>query len=465
MNFYLRNKLIITDYTKEMLEYCNENLSFDNPDYIKKEAMGKWTGNTPRKMVLFEQRPDTLILPFGVAMQVYKTFKDKISFIKPIFATIREREYKSSIKTYEYQEKGIQAILRHKNGILVAPCGSGKTQMGLEAIARIGGKALWITHTKDLLNQSLERARGLFDIRPTEFGTITDGKINIGNTITFSTVQTLANIDLKEKELMDEWDVIVVDECHKAVGSPTQMMMFYKVLSQLSARYKIGLTATPYRADGLQKCMFAILGDIVYEVPKSAVKDTTCKVKVEFVDTEFAPDIDVITAGDGTLVYASLVDSIIKDQKRNEKIIQRIQGIDGATMLLSDRIEHLNLLYNALPDADKAKCVVISGQGQTKKAKDERKKALKMLDKGEITYIFATYKLAKEGLDVPNLRYVVFATPQKDKTTVIQSAGRVGRKAEGKEFGTVIDFCDNFGMLRGYERKRKGYYKALGYNF
>lgn len=465
MNFYLRNKLIITDYTKEMLEYCNQHLSFDNPDYIKKEAMGKWTGNTPRKMVLFEQRPDTLILPFGVAMQVYKAFKDKISFIKPIFATIREREYKSSIKTYEYQERGIQAILRHKNGILVAPCGSGKTQMGLEAIARIGGKALWITHTKDLLNQSLERARGLFDIKPNEFGTITDGKINIGNTITFSTVQTLANIDLKEKELIDEWDIIVVDECHKAVGSPTQMMMFYKVLSQLAARYKIGLTATPYRADGLQKCMFAILGDIVYEVPKSAVKDTTCKVKVEFVDTEFAPDIDVITAGDGTLVYASLVDNIIKDQKRNEKIIERIQGIDGATMLLSDRIEHLNLLYNALPDADKAKCVVISGQGQTKKAKDERKKALKMLDKGEIKYIFATYKLAKEGLDVPNLRYVVFATPQKDKTTVIQSAGRVGRKAEDKEFGTVIDFCDNFGMLRGYEKKRKGYYKSLGYEF
>ena len=465
MNFYLRNKLIITDYTKEMLDFCNQHLSFDNPDYIKKEAMGKWTGNTPRKMVLFEQRPDTLILPFGVAMQVYKTFKDKISFIKPIFATIREREYKSSIKTYEYQERGIQAILRHKNGILVAPCGSGKTQMGLEAIARIGGKALWITHTKDLLNQSLERARGLFDIRPTEFGTITDGKINIGNTITFSTVQTLANIDIKEKELIDEWDVIVVDECHKAVGSPTQMMMFYKVLSQLSARFKIGLTATPYRADGLQKCMFAILGDIVYEIPKSAVKDTTCKVKVEFVDTEFSPDIDVITAGDGTLVYASLVDSIIKDQKRNQKIIDRVKGIDGATMLLSDRIEHLNLLYNALPDADKAKCVVISGQGQTKKAKDERKKALKMLDKGEIKYIFATYKLAKEGLDVPNLRYVVFATPQKDKTTVIQSAGRVGRKAEGKEFGIVIDFCDNFGMLRGYERKRKGYYKALGYDF
>lgn len=44
-----------------------------------------------------------------------------------------------------------------------------------------------------------------------------------------------------------------------------------------------------------------------------------------------------------------------------------------------------------------------------------------------------------------------------------QSAGRVGRKAEGKEFGTVIDFIDDFGMYNGWAKKRKGYYKKLGY--
>lgn len=44
-----------------------------------------------------------------------------------------------------------------------------------------------------------------------------------------------------------------------------------------------------------------------------------------------------------------------------------------------------------------------------------------------------------------------------------QSAGRVGRKADGKEFGTVIDFVDNFGMYSGWARARKRYYKKLGY--
>ena len=44
---------------------------------------------------------------------------------------------------------------------------------------------------------------------------------------------------------------------------------------------------------------------------------------------------------------------------------------------------------------------------------------------------------------------------------MIQSVGRVGRKAEGKECGTVLDFVDNFGMYKGWAKKRKGYYKKL----
>ena len=85
------------------------------------------------------------------------------------------------------------------------------------------------------------------------------------------------------------------------------------------------------------------------------------------------------------------------------------------------------------------------------------------MDNGELNVVFATYKLAKEGIDVPNLRTVVFATPQKDKATVIQAAGRVARAAESKKFGTIIDTVDPIGIFYGYAKKRKGYYRRLGY--
>ena len=97
-----------------------------------------------------------------------------------------------------------------------------------------------------------------------------------------------------------------------------------------------------------------------------------------------------------------------------------------------------------------------------KKATAERKAALEKLNNGEIDIVFATYMLAAEGLDVPNLRYVLFATPEKNEVTVIQSAGRVGRKAEGKSHGVVIDFVDDFGMYQSWSRKRKKYYEKIG---
>ena len=87
---------------------------------------------------------------------------------------------------------------------------------------------------------------------------------------------------------------------------------------------------------------------------------------------------------------------------------------------------------------------------------------MEALNTGELDCIFATYQLAKEGLDVPNLNYVILATPEHDKTTVIQSVGRVGRKADGKEYGTVIDFVDEFGLYKKWSRERDGFYKKIG---
>ena len=464
MNFYLSNKAIIEDYTHEMLAYCKSTLTFPNPDYIKREAMGKWTGNTQREIVLYERAGDRIYIPFGECQKVYKRFRNDITRVDVRICPLRAREYGSNINLYDYQENAVEAVLRAKNGILVAPCGSGKTQMGLEAVARIGGNTLWLTHTTDLLTQSMNRAKQCFGLPSSEYGTITAGKVNVGNTLAFATVQTASNIDLSQYR--DEWDCIVVDECHKAVGSPTRMMMFYKVLSALSARYKIGLTATPYRADGLERCMFALLGDIIHEVPQSAVAGNTVPVRVKFVDTGYKPDVDNITDGDGTLNYSKLIENISEDKKRNDVIVAQINRAvtNGAVLVLSDRIKHLELLEKLVYFYFQHKTARL-GIASTKAEKERRARILTDLNNGLLNVVFATYKLAKEGLDVPNLRTVVLACPVKDKTTVIQSAGRVARKADGKEYGTVVDFSDDFGMLRGYEKKHRGYYKKNFFDF
>lgn len=463
MKFILLNKITIEDPTPEILAYCESALSFTNPDYIKKEEKGKWMGNTQREIVLYERAGNRLYIPFGECKAIYRRFKNDITRVDVRICPLRARKYDSCINLYGYQENAVEAVLRAKNGILVAPCGSGKTQMGLEAVARIGGKTLWLTHTTDLLTQSMNRAKQCFGLPASEYGTITAGKVNVGNTLTFATVQTASNIDLSQYR--DEWDCIVVDECHKAVGSPTRIMMFYKVLSALSARYKIGLTATPYRADGLERCMFALIGGIVHEVPQSAVAGNTVPVRVKFVDTGYKPDVDNITDGDGTLNYAKLISDITENKDRNAVIVVEIQRAaqNGAVLVLSDRLQHLDALERVVRNSGQLTARL--GIASTKAEKERRARILTDLNNGRLNVVFATYKLAKEGLDVPNLRTVVLACPVKDKTTVIQSAGRVARKADGKEYGMVVDFSDDFGMLYGYEKKRRLYYKKNFYNF
>jgi len=463
MIFEVSNKIKVENPTSELTSWCFENLIIENPDYYKKQRMGLWCGNVPQHLALYERDGNNLYLPYGCLMKLYSMYKDDSVFYTGIRKRGEAINYQSCINLYPYQEKAVTEALRRKNGIIVMPCGSGKTQTALEIISRIGGKCLWLTHTQDLLNQSLNRAKSTLNINSNSYGTITGGKVNIGTGITFATVQTMSKIDLHQ--FRDSWDVIIVDECHKAVGSPTKAMQFYKVLSNISCRYKIGLTATPKRADGLETMMFALIGDMIYEVSRGDVANTTCPVKVRFVNTRYSPNLDLALSGDGTINYAGLVDDITHNNDRFYDVVSESvrTAMNGPTIVLANRVEYLLRMTDVMEKAG-VEAVCLSSMGNSKAAKAQRKEVLNRLNNGDIGCVLATYQLAKEGLDVPNLRHVVFATPEKDETTVMQAAGRVGRKADGKEFGEIIDFVDSgFGMFRGWAKKREGYYKKLGY--
>lgn len=454
MKVRISNRLYIEQPTSAVKAYCQKNLVLDNPDYYKAEKQGRWTGNIPRKIMLYEIHGVDYWLPFGCLQDVWRIHPYKSDYINEI-SPIEPIKYESGINLYPYQTEAVHKALYAKNGVLVMPCGSGKTQCGLEIIARIGGRALWLTHTQDLLNQSKSRAESV--LGKDGYGTITAGKVNIGTHITFATVQTMAKLDLSQYR--DAFDVIIVDECQHCCGSPTRVTQFYKVVSSLSARHKYGLTATPKRADRLEAAMFAILGGKIHEVSREEVAHTTCPVVVKKIDTEWMPDYEAVLMYDGTIDYNKVIDAMIHDENRFNKVMDIINEIPHAcpTMVLANRVEYLEDMRVNYEKTG----VCLSGKGQSKKAKAERKQALEALNNGELDCIFCTYALAAEGLDVPNLRYIIFATPEKNDVTVTQATGRVGRKAEGKEYGTVIDFVDDFGMYKGFYKERLKVYKKL----
>lgn len=209
MQVTISNNIKIQNPTDDIIKWCKQHLIIDNPDYIKKARMGFWLGNTPKTLSLYEEHGDSIILPYGTLKQIQPLIKN--ATINSEFKPFKTINYGEPISLYPYQEKAVKSSKEHLYGILQSPCGSGKTRCGLALIKEYGRPALWLTHTKDLLNQSKRAAEEFFD--KDLLGTITEGKVNIGKGITFATVQTMCKLDLSQYK--DMWDVLIVDECFK----------------------------------------------------------------------------------------------------------------------------------------------------------------------------------------------------------------------------------------------------------
>lgn len=429
------SRLKITDPSPELVAWCKKNLEMPNPEYQKKARMNLWLGNTPRTLILYEIEGNAIILPFGCLRAILPLLEGEVM---KYFPEKRNVKYGGSVPLYDYQEEAVGAMLINHYGILQSPAGSGKTQMGIALASDLGVRTLWLTHTKDLLTQSKNRAEQYFS--PDLMGTITEGKVNIGAAMTFATIQTMCKLDLEQYR--DTWDCIIVDECHRVSGTPTAVTQFSRVLNALRARHKYGLSATVHRADGLIKATYAMLGEVVYTVPDEAVKSKIMTVHVQPKGTGIKLSSDFLNS-DGTINYPKMITYLTENEERNEIIMDDLlENCDHYNLILSDRVDHLRSLYESLPLALKVRAAVIDGKMTTKKLKAEREQALEDMRSGKKHYLFATYALAKEGLDIPRLDRLYLTTPQKDYAVIVQSVGRIARTFDGKEQPIAYDYVD-----------------------
>ena len=455
MELTISNEITIHDPTDEVRQWIYDKLKVPNPEYAKKLQLGLWLGSTPKDLKLYRISGNDLIIPYGVRKSLFHAFPDfKIEKHDCVFAENKQVNYNAYIKLYNYQENAVNSLINAQGGILQSKAGSGKTRMGIATICRMGKKTLWLTHTNELLNQSYNAAAEFIDKKL--LGKITDGKIQIADGITFATVQTLSKADLNA--LRYEWDMIVVDECHRCAGTLTKATMFSKVLNNLAAQYKYGLSATLHRADGLILCTYALIGGVAHTVPDSVVN--TMRVEIQKKETGVQISRQCLDT-DGTLCYAKLINYLAENGKRNYIIsndIEELMQQGHSIIVLSDRVEHLNALKYTLSEWGKLETVVL--HGKVKKA--DRELALEQMRNKEKHILLATYQLAKEGLDVPCLDRLLLATPVKDYAIVVQSVGRIARVCDGKGTPVVYDYVDDIGFLQGMWKKRCTSYRKDG---
>ena len=459
MQITVGSTITVEHPSSELVQWCKANLIISNPEYAKKLRMHFWLGNTPKELYLYETHGEALILPYGVLRDILPMISSAKAY--RAFTERKTVNFDCSVPLYDYQREAVNEVEDQKYGILQSPAGSGKTQMGIALMADLGLKTLWLTHTKDLLNQS--KARAKLYMSSDLIGTITEGKVNIGSGVTFATVQTMCRLDLERYR--DIWDVVIVDECPRCSGTPTAMTQFYKVLNNLAARYKFGLSATVHRSDGTIKATYALLGKVVYTVPEEAVADRVMKVGIKRCYTGTKLSRECLNT-DGTLNYAKLITYLCEDFDRNHYISAEIAAnAERPSLILSDRLEHLKALMATLPRSMREQAVMISGKMTSKTGKAEREKAIEDMRQGKKLYLFATYSLAKEGLDIPCLERLYLTTPQKDYAVVTQSIGRIARVSEGKQDPVCYDFIDDAGYLVKAYKKRCSTYRKNGCYF
>ena len=425
----------LENLSKSFLKELKALASFENPQVKLLLNLRKPLYNIPKFIRNFEEEEKYLKLPRGVLNAFIKickknnikfTLDDKRVYIKASFPKVK-------YKLREEQNQAIEKIIKKDFSICVAPPGFGKTLIGSKMIELRASNTLVLVNKNMLLDQWIQRFVDYFEMEKKDIGFLGKGKNKLNSKLDIATMQSLKN----QPELIKNYSFIIVDECHHIPA-----VTFELIIKQFCGKYLLGLSATPNRKDGLEPILFQQLGNISYEYKKK--RTHTHKLKI--INSDFSSE------GDN---YASLINELILDETRNNLILEQIKlHQDRKVLVLTDRIEHINILEQLLIK-NNLNYVSIHGS-MSKKEKDEN------LDKIEAySLILATSSYFGEGIDFPHLNTIVFTTPISYYGRLVQYLGRVGRN---NQECLAIDIVDKKNaMLNSSFKKRLEGYKQMHY--
>jgi len=362
-----------------------------------------------------------------------------------------------------------------KGGLIKLSCGGGKTVLAIYFAHILKLKTLIIVHKEFLLDQWVERFKFFTNAK---IGIIRQDKVDIkGKDVVIGMLQSISMKDYDDS-IFNEFGLVVYDEVHHVASK-----VFSKALLKTSAEYTIGLSATPERSDGLLKVIKWHVGDILYTTEKKI--DYRVMVKKIYFRSDDSKFIEKKRWFQGRMAPDNnkMIENLSELDSRNKliiKIIDTLKNRGRKILILSYRVEHLELLKKAVDEKIKEENethIYNSYYYMGKTKKGERRMAEK---DGDI--IFATMQLAEEGLDIPHLDTILFALPvpiKKEKETkikydktLIQSVGRILRNDKLEELTQiplVIDIIDVLSIYQSWSKKRdevfekKNWYQQLYY--
>lgn len=348
----------------------------------------------------------------------------------------------------DYQEKIVNTALKELNNtnntpsgcIISIQTGSGKTVVGLNLISQLCKKTLIIVHKEFLLNQWKER---IMQFLPnSKIGIIQGSIIDIEDKDIV--IGMLQSIVLKEypQEIFQDFGMVLIDEVHH-LGAEMFSKAFFKIGSK---KYNIGLSATPYRKDGLTKIIEWHIGNIITLETYNSISESNTTIKFYNINYSQIPEDKFNSLG--KINMPNMITNLIEHKERNEFMLKIIlENIkDRKILILSDRISHLKYFKQQLDILTTNSIGLYIGK--------MKENELKISNKCDV--ILGSYNMCAEGYDCPDLNTLILISPKSDIT---QSIGRIFRKKHSNTL--IIDFCDMYSVFKIQGYKRKKIYKQI----
>jgi superfamily II DNA or RNA helicase len=355
----------------------------------------------------------------------------------------------TQIEPRPYQQQAIDEWQRHERcGVVILPTGAGKSLVAQMAIERTGRSTLIIVPTIDLMNQWYDLLLSSFQA---EVGLIGGGYYELGAL----TITTYASAFRFMERLGNQFGLLIFDECHHLPSS------IYRYAAEMAiAPFRLGLTATPERADGEERSLNQLIGPILYRrEAQEMAGEYLADYRIVRLNVKLSPDERVLYQSERNIFRRFLSDkginfsegtgwqTFIKLSARSEegrrahrayRESKRIAlGTDSKLRVLSDLLaRHKNertLIFTAENEmvyriSEQFLIPAITHQTGIK----ERRDWLEAFNQGEVLAL-ATSKVLNEGVNIPKATVAIILSGSGSTREHIQRLGRILRKQPHKE--------------------------------
>lgn len=269
------DKVSLFGVSAESKRLIKEDLTFNNPAYANAKKFSRYAYTTvPPFLTYYEEGSGYISVPVG-----YDISKFDVAEVVDERVQVKVNVPQFVLTLREDQEKAVESYLKLNQtsklyGGIQMPTGKGKSILGLYLAYVLSVKTLIVVHKNDLITGWQKDIKLAFNgkVKP---GLIKAQSKKVGEFITLATVQTLSRMSPEElSNLHSQFGLVIQDEMHHCPATT------FGVVSEFKSRYKLGLTATPERTDGLDHVMNLYYGEFCYRHKHSSDDEDILPVQV-----------------------------------------------------------------------------------------------------------------------------------------------------------------------------------------